>query len=126
MLKTHVYALLFISFTFCTQKIHGIMHHIYVPSFLSCHLNSTRGYKHLYFYHLPSNQLAHNKYMMITHVYVLFSFGWLIICILISPVVIVSTQKYMRWHGASYICAFLYTFWDLSCFVFIKHTINIV
>ena len=61
MIKTHVYVLIFISFKFYTQKVHGIMHDICVPSFktstsfLSCHLNSTRGYKHLNFYHLPLN-----------------------------------------------------------------------
>ena len=112
-------------------------------SALSCHLNSTRGYKNLYFCHLALNKLVHIKYMMITHVYVPYSFEFiflcfcyhcsviLVLCIFISLVIIISKQKYKRWHDTSYICAlvekstlgfeglyFLY-------FDFLEHIINI-
>ena len=44
-----------------------------VATSLSYLLNSTRGYKHQYFYHFPLHKLAHNKCMMLTQVYVLYS-----------------------------------------------------
>ena len=131
MIKTCVYVPFFISFKFCTQKIHALMHQHICATSLSCHLNSTREYKHLYFYHLPLNKLAHNNYMMITtQVYVLYlSDCFLVLCISKSPVVIISTQKCTRWHDASYICAFVEKFIlgvERFCFLyfdFIKHTI---
>ena len=97
---------------------------------------------------------------MITHVYVPYSFEFiflcfcyncsviLVLCIFISPVItkipviIISTQKYKRWHDTSSICALVeniflhlghlnYTrgyerlyFLDFSDFI--EHTINIV
>ena len=54
---------------------------------------------------------------------------FLVLCISKSPVVIISTQKYARWHGASYICAFVEKSilgFERLCFLyfdFIKHTI---
>ena len=79
MIKTRICAYFLLFFNFCTQNIHGIIHHIYVVSFkmstssLKSNLNSKRGNKHLYFYHLPLNQLKHNKYVMTTYVHVLSS-----------------------------------------------------
>ena len=101
--------------------------------FLSYHvIKLQERYKHLYFYHLALHKLAHNIYddnpcicaflIWLNSCFFISVITYRSVClaisIFISPAVIISTQKYMRWHIASYIHAFVEKFiLDLSGFV---------